>query len=156
MTSPNLNRQQSDSVILIKSWQDGKEDAYPIRKCVFIDEQGVPEEMELDEYDSSAQHALAYLNSECIGTARLLTLPGSNGTVGKIGRMAVLPLYRRQGIGGKLLCALLELSKSQGITQFKLHAQLSAIPFYEQFGFIAQGDIYDEAGIAHRDMMLSI
>ena len=140
-------------MILIKSWLDGKEEAYPIRKRVFIDEQGVPDEMELDEYDPLAQHALAYLNSECIGTARLVTLPGN---IGRIGRMAVLPMYRKQGLGGKLLCALLELSKSQGITKLELHAQLSAIAFYEQYGFIAQGDIYDEAGIAHRDMILYI
>ncbi|MGV0963085.1 MAG: GNAT family N-acetyltransferase [Polynucleobacter sp.] len=140
-------------MILIKSWLDGKEEAYPIRKRVFIDEQGVPEEMELDEYDPLAQHALAYVNSECIGTARLVTLPGN---LGRIGRMAVLPMHRRRGIGGGLLRALLELSKSQGITPLELHAQLSAIPFYEQFGFIAQGDIYDEAGIAHRDMILYI
>lgn len=143
-------------MILIKSWLDGKEEAYSIRKHVFIEEQGVPEEMELDEYDPLAQHALAYLNSECIGTARLVTLPGNIGKVGRIGRMAVLPMHRRQGIGGRLLRALLELSKSQGISQLELHAQLPAIPFYEQFGFIAQGDIYDEAGIAHRDMILSI
>jgi predicted GNAT family N-acyltransferase len=140
-------------VILIKSWLDGKEDAYLIRKRVFIEEQGVPEEMELDECDPLAQHALAYLNSECIGTARLVTLPGN---VGRIGRMAVLPMNRRQGTGGELLRALLELSKSQGITQLELHAQLSAMHFYEQFGFIAQGGIYDEAGIAHRDMILNI
>ena len=140
-------------MILIKSWLDGKEEAYPIRKRVFIDEQGVPEEMELDERDPLAQHALAYLNSECIGTARLVTLPGN---LGRIGRMAVLPMHRKQGVGGKLLCALLELSKSQGITKLELHAQLSAIAFYEQYGFIAQGDIYDEAGIAHRDMILYI
>jgi predicted GNAT family N-acyltransferase len=140
-------------VILIKSWLDGKEEAYPIRKRVFIDEQGVPEEMELDEYDPIAQHALAYLNSECIGTARLVTLPGN---IGRIGRMAVLPMHRKQGLGGELLCALLELSKSQGITKLELHAQLTAIAFYEQYGFIAQGDIYDEAGIAHRDMILYI
>lgn len=140
-------------MILIKSWLDGKEEAYPIRKRVFIDEQGVPDEMELDEHDPTAQHALAYLNSECIGTARLVTLPGD---VGRIGRMAVLPMHRKQGLGGKLLCALLELSKSQGITKLELHAQLSAIAFYEQYGFIAQGDIYDEAGIAHRDMILYI
>ena len=143
-------------MIFIKSWLDGKEDAYSVRKRVFIEEQGVPEEMELDECDPLAQHALAYLDSECIGTARLVTLPGNIGKVGRIGRMAVLPMHRRQGIGGDLLRALLELSKSQGITQVELHAQLSAIPFYEQFGFIAQGDIYDEAGIAHRDMILYI
>lgn len=140
-------------MILIKSWLDAEQEAYSIRKHVFIEEQGVPEEMELDEYDPSAWHALAYLDSECIGTARLVTLPGS---VGRIGRMAVLPIHRRQGIGERLLSALLELSKSQGITQLELHAQLSAIPFYEKYGFIAQGDIYDEAGIAHRDMILYI
>jgi predicted GNAT family N-acyltransferase len=140
-------------VILIKSWREAVEEAYLIRKRVFIDEQGVPEEMELDEYDPLAQHALAYLKSECIGTARLVSLPSG---VGRIGRMAVLLMHRKQGVGGKLLCALLELSKSQGITKLELHAQLSAIAFYEQYGFIAQGDIYDEAGIAHRDMILYI
>ena len=140
-------------MILIKSWSDAEKEAYSVRKRVFIEEQDVPEEMELDEYDPLAQHALAYLNSECIGTARLVILPGN---VGRIGRMAVLPMHRRQGIGGRLLHALLDLSKSQGITQLELHAQLSAIPFYEKFGFITQGDIYDEAGIAHRDMILYI
>lgn len=143
-------------MISIKSWQDAEQEAYSIRKRVFIEEQGVPEEMELDKYDPLAQHALAYLNSECIGTARLVTLPGNIGKVGRIGRMAVLQAHRKQGIGGKLLCVLLELSKSQGITKLELHAQLSAIAFYEQYGFIAQGDIYDEAGIAHRDMILYI
>ena len=140
-------------MILIKSWLDAEEEAYPIRKRVFIEEQGVPKEMELDEHDPLAQHALAYLDSECIGTARLVTFPRN---VGRIGRMAVLPMHRRRGIGGGLLHALLDLSKSQGITQLELHAQLSAMPFYEQFGFIARGDIYDEAGIAHRDMILYI
>ena len=143
-------------MILIKSWSDAEQEAYSIRKRVFIEEQGVPEDMELDEYDLVAQHALAYLDSECIGTARLVTLPGNIGKVGRIGRMAVLPMHRRQGIGGRLLSALLELSKSQGISQLELHAQQSAMPFYEQFGFIAQGDIYDEAGIPHRDMILYI
>jgi predicted GNAT family N-acyltransferase len=140
-------------VILIQSWADAEQAAWPIRKRVFIEEQGVPEEMELDEFDLTAQHALAYLNSQCIGTARLASLPGN---IGRIGRMAVLPAHRSEGIGGQLLNALLTKGKAQGITRFELHAQLSAIPFYERFGFIAQGDIYDEAGIAHRDMMLII
>ena len=143
-------------MILIKSWLDGKEETYSVRKRVFIEEQDVPEHMELDEYDPLAQHALAYLDSKCIGTARLITLPGNIGNFGRIGRMAVVPMHRRQGIGGGLLRALLDLNKSQGITQLELHAQLSAIAFYEKFGFIAQGDIYDEAGSAHRDMILYI
>jgi predicted GNAT family N-acyltransferase len=109
--------------------------------------------MELDEYDPVAWHALAYLDSQYIGTARLVPFTGNSG---RIGRMAVLPKYRKQGHGGRLLNALLDQGKAQGIAQFELHAQLSAIAFYEQFGFIAQGAIYDEAGIAHRDMILSI
>jgi len=140
-------------VILIKTWQDAKLDAYSIRKRVFIEEQGVPEEMELDEFDLNARHALAYADSECIGTARLVTLPGN---LGRIGRMAVLPKYRGQGVGRLLLETLLKASQSQDIKQVELHAQVSVIPFYEQYGFIAQGDIYDEAGIPHRDMILRI
>jgi predicted GNAT family N-acyltransferase len=143
-------------MVLIHSWQDAEQEAFSIRKRVFIEEQGVPEWMELDEYDSLAWHALAYLDSHCIGTARLVIPSESIGDIGRIGRMAVLPRYRNQGHGGRLLKALLEQGKSQGITQFELHAQLSAIPFYEQFGFIAQGAIYDEAGIAHRDMILCL
>ena len=138
-------------MILIKTWQDAQQEAYSIRKHVFIEEQGVPEEMELDEFDPSAQHALAYADSQCIGTARLAVLPEN---IGRIGRMAVIPKYRKQGFGSQLLHALLEQGKRLGITQFELHAQLSAIPFYEQFGFHSQGDTYDEAGIAHRDMIL--
>jgi predicted GNAT family N-acyltransferase len=140
-------------VVLIKTWQDAKLDAYSIRKRVFIEEQGVPEEMELDEFDLNAQHALAYVDSECIGTARLVTLPGS---IGRVGRMAVLPKHRGQGVGKQLLGALLKACQSQGIKQIELHAQVTVIPFYEQFRFIAQGDVYDEAGIPHRDMILRI
>ena len=140
-------------MILIKAWQEAKEEAYLVRKNVFIEEQGVPVDMELDEFDPTAKHALAYVDSECVGTARLIALPEN---IGRIGRMAVLQTYRRQGMGRQLLNALLESCKSQGIAQLELHAQLSAISFYEQFGFIAQGEIYYEAGIAHRDMILSI
>jgi predicted GNAT family N-acyltransferase len=109
--------------------------------------------MELDEFDPAASHALAYLHSQCVGTGRLVNLCNS---IGRIGRMAVLPEYRSQGIGSQLLQALLLRGKSQGIRKLELHSQLSAIPFYEEFGFIAQGDIYNEAGIAHRDMILPI
>ena len=116
-------------VILIKTWQDAELDAYSIRKRVFIEEQGVPEEMEIDEFDLNALHALAYADSECIGTARLVTLSGSIGRIG---------------------------CQSQGIKQIELHAQVKVIPFYQQFGFITQGDVYDEAGIPHRDMILRI
>ena len=154
-----MTHSQMPIVILIKTWQDAKLDAYSIRKRVFIEEQGVPEEMELDEFDLYARHALAYAGPECIGTARLVTLSGSVGSIGRIGRigrMAVLSKYRGQGVGKQLLETLLKVSQSQDIKQIELHAQVSVISFYEQFGFIAQGDIYDEAGIPHRDMILRI
>ena len=141
------------NVIVVQNWQDAHRAAHAIRRAVFIEEQGVPECMELDEFDPVAQHALAYQESECIGTARLVILADRQA---RIGRMAVLAAYRKQGVGGQLLSHLVVSGKSQGITQFELHAQLSAIPFYEQFGFIAKGNIYDEAGIAHRDMILII
>ena len=140
-------------MILIKTWQEAKQEAYLVRKHVFIEEQGVPVDMEIDEFDPIAKHALAYVDSECVGTARLIALPGN---IGKIGRMAVLQTYRRQGLGRQLLNALLESCKSQGVALLELHAQLLAITFYEQFGFIAQGEMYYEAGIAHRDMILLI
>lgn len=140
-------------MILIKPWELAHLEAYPIRQMVFVLEQGVPEAMELDEFDPSAAHALAYINTQCVGTARLVIL---NPTRCQIGRMAVLTNYRKQGIGGQLLGALIEHGREQGMTEYLLHAQLVAIPFYEQWGFVAQGEVYLEAGIPHRNMMLLI
>ena len=74
----------------------------------------------------------------------------------QIGRMAVLAQFRKQGIGSKVLTTLIEYGKSLGAFKFILHSQLTAIPFYEKQGFIANGPIYDEAGIAHRNMILLI
>ena len=72
----------------------------------------------------------------------------------QIGRMAVLAQFRGVGIGKQILEKLVELAISQGAKTIILHAQLSAIPFYEKLGFQVQGDAYDEAGIAHRNMIL--
>lgn len=139
-------------MVLIKPWQQAQIEAYFVRKSVFIQEQGVPEAIELDEFDPQAQHALAYRESQCVGTGRLVTI---NSREGRIGRMAVLKNNRGQGIGKQLLQTLIALGKGQGLTTFILHAQLDAIPFYAQCGFLAVGEIYEEAGIAHRDMILS-
>jgi predicted GNAT family N-acyltransferase len=118
---------------------------------VFVQEQGVPEELELDEFDSSADHALAYIQNQCVGTARLILR--SDGRA-QIGRMAVLREFRQKGVGRQLLRALILLGKSRGIVEFELHAQVSAISFYEKLGFIPHGEVYDEAGIPHRNMIL--
>ena len=137
--------------ILIKTWKEAEVDAFLVRQAVFIQEQRVPAELELDEFDLSATHALAYQDAQCIGTGRLVEL-GNCQT--QIGRMAVLAQFRGVGIGKQILEKLVELAISQGAKTIILHAQLSAIPFYEKLGFQVQGDAYDEAGIAHRNMIL--
>lgn len=137
--------------ILIKPWEEAQKDAFKVRQEVFVLEQGVPEELEIDEFDSSALHLLAYLNNACIGTARLhLNGDGS----GQIGRMAILSSFRNKGLGRQIMGALIETAKSNGISSLILHAQISAIPFYEKLGFVVDGPIYDEAGILHRNMMM--
>ena len=137
--------------ILIKPWEQASHEAYAIRREVFIREQRVPQDMELDEYDLGAQHVLAYQGDQCIGTARLVQL---NRESAQIGRMAVLKPFRSQGIGKAILCHLIELARSQNIFNLVLHSQVSAIPFYEQLGFQTEGPIYEEAGIPHRNMIL--
>jgi len=139
--------------ILIKPWQEASKEAYLIRQKVFIQEQGVPEDMELDEHDPSAKHALAYQHDLCVGTGRLVLLDSHHA---QIGRMAVLSTFRNQGIGKAILSYLIALAKAEGVLTLMLHSQVSAIPFYAKYGFIAEGSIYDEAGIPHRNMILSL
>jgi predicted GNAT family N-acyltransferase len=137
--------------ILIKPWQEAQKDALGVRREVFILEQGVPEELEVDEFDPQALHALAYSNNVCIGTARLhLNGDGS----GQIGRMAVLPHFRNQGLGQQIMEKLLEIAQSKELSSLVLHAQVVAVPFYEKLGFQADGPTYEEAGIVHRNMMM--
>ncbi len=138
-------------MILIQTWQKAFKQAYVIRQKVFIEEQGVPQEMELDEFDPVASHALAFQGAQCIGTGRLIE---TTQNAGQIGRMAVLAGFRGNGTGKAILMALIELARSQKMSSISLHSQVSAIPFYEKFGFIAQGSVYEEAGIPHRNMML--
>ena len=137
--------------ILIKPWKEAELEAFLVRQEVFIREQGVPAELELDKFDPSAAHALANLNGRCIGTGRLVDLGNRQA---QIGRMAVLAQFRNQGVGRQVLEMLIDLAKSQEFESIVLHSQVSAIPFYEKLGFQAQGPTYDEAGIAHRNMIL--
>lgn len=137
--------------VLLLPWKKAFSEAFSIRKTVFIDEQNVPEELELDEYDPQALHALAKFGMQFVGTARLVDL--GNGQA-QIGRMAVLAQYRNQGFGKQILEGLIWAAKEKGISSIILHSQVSAMPFYEKLGFIAQGPIYSEANIPHRNMML--
>jgi predicted GNAT family N-acyltransferase len=130
-------------------WHDKQDALQAIRKSVFIDEQHVPKELEWDGRDTECTHFLASYNSIPVATARLTP-------DGQIGRMAVLKEYRGRGIGSQLLIAVLEQAKHAGYQQVFLHAQVNVIAFYLQHGFIAEGDVFIDAGIEHRSMRLSL
>jgi len=124
-----------------------------LRRVVFIDEQGVSEADERDDLDGQAVHLLAWVGDNPVGTARLLT----KGHTGKIGRVCVLRDQRGSGLGAALIgAAVEEFRRMPGIEAVKLGAQTHAIAFYEKLGFVAFGPEYDDAGIAHRDMMLDL
>jgi predicted GNAT family N-acyltransferase len=123
--------------------------AYAIRRRVFIEEQQVPEEIELDADDARAFHALATVGKDAIGCGRMLD--HGDGEV-KIGRMAVLPEFRGTGVGRDILRFLMKSARERGLRKAILHAQLSAQGFYLKEGFMPLGDVFDEAGIAHRKM----
>ncbi len=120
-----------------------------LRRTVFIEEQRVPEDREIDGLDDSALHLLATQDGQPIGSARILL----DGETGKIGRVCVLPQARGTGLGAALIRAALDVLRVQpGITRAKLGAQTHALGFYEKLGFTACGLVYDDAGIPHRDM----
>ena len=121
-----------------------------LRRAVFIEEQGVPEADEWDDLDDQAIHLLAWQDGEAVGTARIL-LAGSRG---KIGRVCVLEQARGTGLGRKLILAAMDVLRARaGFTHAKLGAQTHAIGFYEKLGFAPYGEVYDDAGIPHRDMI---
>jgi predicted GNAT family N-acyltransferase len=124
--------------------------AFAIRLCVFVREQGVPEEIEMDRDDTRALHFLAYVGENGVGTARVVIRRES----AKIGRMAVLKSYRQGGIGKKLLKRAILAAKRRGAQKIYLHAQVPVIAFYESMGFRCAGSIFNEAGIPHRKMIL--
>lgn len=126
----------------VVDFESHREALYSVRNRVFVEEQGVPEAVEHDEADPLCCHVLARWDGEPVGTGRLTP-------EGRIGRMAVLPEHRRRSIGSALLAKLLEEAHRQGFRETQLAAQVTAITFYERFGFKAEGAIFQEAGIDH-------
>lgn len=128
---------------------DDIETCLKLRFEVFVDEQGVPPEIERDAYDDIAIHLLARKNGEALGTARILP----NGDIGKIGRVCVVKRARGMGLGAALIEAALDEMRADGrFSRAALGSQTYAIPFYEKLGFAAYGEAFDDAGIPHRMM----
>jgi predicted GNAT family N-acyltransferase len=127
-------------------WQASQDMLREIRATVFIDEQGVPQELEWDGLDEHAYHVVALAaDGTPIGTGRLLQ-------DGQIGRVAVLKEWRGRGVGRALLDMLLVIANKMGYEEVKLHAQVRVLDFYLRRGFVAQGREFMEAGIPHVTM----
>jgi predicted GNAT family N-acyltransferase len=121
-----------------------------IRERVFVQEQNVPIEIEWDDLDKDCDHVLAIdAQGQAIGTGRLTPQH-------TIGRMAVLASWRGKGVGDALLLHLIALARLKQLPSVSLHAQISAIGFYQKHGFSAYGPRYLEAGIVHQSMTLTL
>ena len=136
-----------------RAWLAARDAAYAIRHAVFVEEQGISAELEIDDYDPIAEHALALVDDRCVATARVY-LDEQDPSKAKIGRMAVLKDFRGQGIGTALLGEAIRAGMMQGASIFELHAQQSAAPFYAKLQFKPDGPIFDEVGIPHQRMWL--
>ena len=120
-----------------------------LRTRVFVDEQGVSPEIEVDEFDETAVHAVAYQSGVVVGTGRLVL---DTADQARIGRMAVEASLRRKGVGSAVLAFLENEAQSRGIKQVSLHAQNYVKDFYVKYGYLEVGDTFLEAGILHIKM----
>ncbi|MFF9640145.1 GNAT family N-acetyltransferase [Kitasatospora aureofaciens] len=130
-----------------------------VRREVFVVEQNVPEELEYDEYDATSVHVLAVgADDAALGTGRLIfgeeALKLTGGVEGRVllGRLAVLAAARGTGLGVELVRAIEAAGRERGGVEVELHAQVRALGFYERLGYVAEGPVYDDAGIPHRTM----
>ncbi len=131
-------------------WQDCEPLLKSIREAVFINEQGVPAELEWDGLDEACRHALALSHKgDAIGCGRML----ANG---HIGRISVLPQWRKQKVGTAIMEALLNFARSHEYKQVDVDAQTYAIPFYHKFDFVEEGKEFIDAGLPHIKMRLKL
>ena len=130
-------------------WESARAQASAIRLAVFVEEQGVAREIEMDEMDAQCIHALAFEDGAALGTGRLLP-------DGHIGRMAILKPWRGRGIGSAILHSLIDAARRRGDRRVMLSAQVQALEFYRAHGFQPEGEVYEDAGIAHQAMIRAL
>ena len=143
-----MNDDMNEITVKLVETEEDMEAAVGIRFRVFVDEQSVPPEIELDEYDAVATHAIALQEGVVIGTGRAIV----EGRSARIGRMAVDRQHRRGGVGGRILRFLEEEAKAQGAAEYVLHAQEYVKSFYASHGYEEHGMPFMEAGIRHVEM----
>lgn len=140
----------SDFKVRLADWERDEPALREVRTSVFVKEQAVSEREEWDGLDAECTHAVAENAAQGVfGTGRL-------HPSGKIGRMAVLPEWRGQGVGAAILRRLLEEATNRGLESVYLHAQVQVLGFYSRFGFVAEGEEFEEANIPHRLMRLRL
>ena len=136
--------------VRLTDWHQHADRLKPVRLQVFVEEQGVPAEIEMDARDAECVHAMAMdASGRVIGTGRLL--PAEAGAA-RIGRMAVYRDWRGRKVGEAMLFALMDAARQRGDREIILHAQLHAAPFYDKHGYERIGGVYEEAGIPHVNM----
>ena len=128
------------------------QDVFNIRKTVFVEEQQVPLEEEIDEYENDSIHFILYEQNNAVGAGRFRILDG----MGKVERVCVLKTMRGKGAGRKLMLGIEEYAKQQPLSQLKLNAQTYAIPFYEGLGYEVTSNEFLDAGIPHKTMSKNI
>lgn len=142
----------SDLTVKLVSTAAERQGAVSLRIQVFVAEQGVPAEVEVDEYDAdpAAVHAIALHQGQVIATGRLVIETDDTGQpIGRIGRMAVAAQWRRQGIGRQILQRLEQEARALGLPRCQLHAQEHARNFYANLGYQEQGEVFLEVDIPH-------
>ncbi len=120
-----------------------------VRRAVFIDEQKVPFDEEVDGRDSACTHALAISDGGIVGTARMRILAAGDAIVQ---RVAVLAEHRGRGLGSRIMTLMEDEARRRRCARVVLDAQVAVIPFYERRGYSAEGDPFLDAGIVHRFM----
>jgi tRNA(Arg) A34 adenosine deaminase TadA/predicted GNAT family N-acyltransferase len=141
----SIHTMKPEFKIKTATWPDDMATLKAIRFEVFVDEQKVPADEEVDAHDPLSIHAIAWANGVAAGCGRLLP-------DGHIGRMAVRKAFRGQGVGALVLQHLMARARQRGDRDVVLSAQTHAIGFYEKFGFVAEGGEYLDCNIPHRDM----
>lgn len=138
----------SNSHLTLHPWATAQATASAVRLAVFVSEQGISESDEWDDVDALAMHAVCLVKEQSVATGRVWC-DAASPSIAHIGRLAVLASQRGHGLGRMVLQALMQQAREWRCISVVLHAQTSALGFYEAQGFVAQGDPFDEVGIAH-------
>ncbi|WML38820.1 GNAT family N-acetyltransferase [Neobacillus sp. OS1-2] len=132
--------------------QNELEDAFSVRKIVFVEEQNVPLEEEIDQFEDEATHFVMYQEGAPVGAGRFRIVDG----YGKVERICVMKGARKTGTGKALMNEIESYAQMQGLHKLKLNAQTQAIPFYARLGYEVVSEEFMDAGIPHRTMIKEV